>query len=377
MVIVFGSSILLLLPRWRDVLALLSRNKALVVVLTVVLASTLWSAEPGIALRRALALILTSGFALWLAMRFPPALLMRLTFAALALVAIASLVAVVAAPSIGIHAGDAHAGRWRGVLGHKNQLGRMMSLGIVLTTVLVTLHQGKTAILVGFAGLFAVLLAMTGSATAVLTIVLALLVLPLTRVVVKHQMPIYLLMSLALVGGIVLVLVTVSLAEPILAALGRDTTLSGRTRLWQLALAEGAARPFLGVGFRTFWLENGPGSEVMTRVSWGEGNIGNGHNAYLDIWLELGLLGLLAYGALLQQAANRIAGLLSEGEALGPVLAIATVHISLYGMTERVLLEHSDLSWLLLTVLLLQATPALAQARRSAFSSAGVQVPLR
>jgi O-antigen ligase len=301
-------------------------------------------------------------------MRFAPVDLLKLVLAALLLVTITSIAVVVIAPDIGIYTTGEHAGRWRGTFGTKNKMGRMMSLAIILTIVVICIDQSKKAIFLCVGFLFTILLTMSGSATAVAATVLTLLVLPASRWLVRKQLPIFLLVPLALIGSILVILLVLSFAEPILTALGRDATLSGRTRLWELALAEGSMRPVLGTGFRTFWLENGPGSEVMARVSWGNNNIGNGHNAYLDIWLELGLLGFLAYGALLQVAAMRIAAMLSEGDLLGLPLAVSTVHISICGMTERVLLEHSDLSWLLLTALLLQATPALAPARQSALS---------
>jgi O-antigen ligase len=160
-------------------------------------------------------------------------------------------------------------------------------------------------------------------------------------------------------------LTVVALAEPILAVLGRDATLSGRSRLWELALAEGLRQPLLGAGFRTFWLEEGPGGRAMGLVSWGEANIGNGHNAYLDLWLELGLAGVMAYFLLLKQTMSRLVTLIGQSDSLGVGLGVLLVHISTYAVTERVLLEHSDLSWLLFMVLLLQATPALAPARRA------------
>jgi O-antigen ligase len=101
----------------------------------------------------------------------------------------------------------------------------------------------------------------------------------------------------------------------------------------------------------------------MVQVSWGKGNIGNGHNAYLDLWLELGLVGCLAWLAALRGFAGGIAGLLGKGEALGAALAVCLLHLLLYGGTERVLLEHSDLGWLLPFTLALQAQLRLAADR--------------
>jgi exopolysaccharide production protein ExoQ len=143
-------------------------------------------------------------------------------------------------------------------------------------------------------------------------------------------------------AGLLLALVIRPMADPTLSLLGRDLTLSGRTRLWEVVLNEGLRRPYLGAGFRTFWIENGPGGPVMALVSRGNGNIGIGHNGYLDLWLELGLAGVMAYFVLLKEAAARIANLITQNDRLAVWLAVVVLHLSLYAVTERVLLDHSD-----------------------------------
>jgi O-antigen ligase len=267
-------------------------------------------------------------------------------------------------PEIGKHLWDNHAGLWRGVFGHKNTMGRMMSLATVAGLLLVTTTRGSRLTGMTPIGLAAFLVVMSGSATAVATMLLVLLILPACRWLCLSRLPPHVVVPLALGVGLVLALGIMALAEPILSLLGREPTLSGRMRLWEFAFDEGLRRPLLGAGFRTFWLEEGPGSGVMALVSWGEGNIGNGHNGYLDLWLELGLPGVIAYAILLKEAAARIANLIAQNDRLAVWLAAVLVHLSAYAMTERVLLEHTDLSWLLFTALLLQATPALAPARQ-------------
>jgi exopolysaccharide production protein ExoQ len=70
-------------------------------------------------------------------------------------------------------------------------------------------------------------------------------------------------------------------------ALGRSSTLSGRTELWGRLLGV-HINPILGMGFESFWLG------AMPRQL--EGlfyfNPGEAHNGYLEIYLTLGLIGL-------------------------------------------------------------------------------------
>jgi exopolysaccharide production protein ExoQ len=362
---VYLLALAMLLPRWRDAALLLARNKALLLLLAVAAASFLWAAEPAVALRRALALLLTFGFALWLAIRFAPGPLMRLIVAALLVGSLASIAAGMLVPEIGKHVEDSHAGLWRGVFGHKNVMGRIMSFAVVAGLLLLTTTRGSRLQALTVVVLAAVLVVTSGSASASATTLLALMTLPVCKWLSRTRLPLQVFVPVTMGAGVLLGLTIMALAEPLLALLGRDITLSGRIRLWELALDEGLRRPLLGAGFRTFWLESGPGGTVMTLVSWGDGNIGNGHNAYLDLWLELGLIGLLAYAVVLKEAAARIASLMQNSDQLSVWLAVVLVHLSAYAMTERVLLEHSDLSWLLFMAFFLQATPALAPARKA------------
>jgi O-antigen ligase len=71
-------------------------------------------------------------------------------------------------------------------------------------------------------------------------------------------------------------------------ALGRGSTLSGRTVLWADLLAFDT-NPLFGVGFESFWL--GERLERLTGIFFFIPN--EAHNGYLEIYLTLGLIGVL------------------------------------------------------------------------------------
>ena len=79
-----------------------------------------------------------------------------------------------------------------------------------------------------------------------------------------------------------------------LALLGRDATLSGRTGLWDAVLAAISMKPLLGYGYESFWNGlAGPSASVVAAVHWIPPHA---HNGFLDLWLDLGALGLLIFG---------------------------------------------------------------------------------
>jgi O-antigen ligase len=94
-------------------------------------------------------------------------------------------------------------------------------------------------------------------------------------------------------AAVVLAVIGQSLADLFggtLSAVGRDTTLTGRTVLWSSLFAM-ANNPLFGAGFESFWL--GPRLLSLWReFDWGPTQA---HNGYLEIYLNLGAVGLALF----------------------------------------------------------------------------------
>jgi len=71
-------------------------------------------------------------------------------------------------------------------------------------------------------------------------------------------------------------------------AVGRSPTLSGRTQIWEIVLSQ-HTNPFLGAGYESFWL----GPRLKSIWAGGMGQLNEAHNGYLEVYLELGYIGLL------------------------------------------------------------------------------------
>jgi exopolysaccharide production protein ExoQ len=76
-------------------------------------------------------------------------------------------------------------------------------------------------------------------------------------------------------------------------ALGRDATLTGRTRLWDILLPVIAKRPILGYGYDAFWAGIKP--DVIS--VWIEAGrlVPVADNGYIDLCLSLGLAGVCLF----------------------------------------------------------------------------------
>ncbi|MCA8903167.1 MAG: hypothetical protein KDA53_18165, partial [Hyphomonas sp.] len=172
----YGFAIAMSAFHWRALLQICLRAPFLILLVLLTLASAAWSIDPGITLRRSVALICTTWFGLYLAARYTWPDLLRLFGWAWLIVAAANLIAALAAPGIAVdHA--THAGAWMGLYPEKNALGGVMArasflfgillladerhrkawaLGLALCVLLVLMSTSKTALLATILGAVAI-----------------------------------------------------------------------------------------------------------------------------------------------------------------------------------------------------------------------------
>jgi len=69
-----------------------------------------------------------------------------------------------------------------------------------------------------------------------------------------------------------------------------DSTLTGRTLIWDFANSEIARRPLLGWGYQSFWLVGPDSPSLLEAPGWIK-MMPNAHNGYYDTTLEMGYIG--------------------------------------------------------------------------------------
>lgn len=260
--------------------------------------SIFWSGEPLITLRR----VMVAGFATL----YGVLLFERYTFdevfailkKALAFVLISSLILIVVMPHWAIMTAP-HTGAWRGIFTHKNQLGQMSVLGgIVFSLGAVQSIGWRRWLHLSFLALAVIMLLGSRSTTALVLSVLLMTVVLLYRVI--SQLPGLIkgaITSLAVGLSIPAMVVVPPILEGLLGFLGKDLTLSGRVQLWAFLLPYALKKIITGYGYSAFWLGfNGPSADVWDVFSWYPPHA---HNGYLDVWLELGMTGLLIWMVML------------------------------------------------------------------------------
>ncbi|MEH2512179.1 exopolysaccharide production protein ExoQ [Nitrobacteraceae bacterium AZCC 1564] len=206
----------------------------------------------------------------------------------LAFLILASVVMAVAFPKHGIHQlGDSsegfHVGLWRGVFIHKNLLG-----AAACTSVFIFLFFPR---LVGTSFGFRVLC--IAAATACLIFAQS----AGSWVAICALLVFYCLIRVVPVVGSVLVLIVFGLSglafaafslfsEDLVAVVGRDTTFTGRTYIWPVALDAVWQKPLLGFGAYAGT------ADLMRPLLVGWIGSADAHNGYLDVLLGTGIVGL-------------------------------------------------------------------------------------
>jgi exopolysaccharide production protein ExoQ len=317
------------------------RNPFVIAVVAIAALSIAWSVDPETSLRRAFALAMWTLFGIYLASRYDTKELLRLLGIALALLALMSIASVILTPDYGIEFGFDR-GAWRGVFTTKNTLGEMMLLAAVVFGLFAS-RKGPARVPAMLGVLLAVPLIFFAKATAALLIVGVLAItIPVVLTFRKNNAAAALVLCI-LLGTSAGASVVIADRDAVLSVLGKDATLTGRTVLWSAVVERIEERPLLGYGYSAFWEATGVQSEqVRTAVGW---DTPHSHNGLLDVWLDLGLIGVLALLAAYVVALKRAWTALRASIQLDGVWAMTFLVMLFLGNTTESSIAQSFLIW--------------------------------
>jgi len=192
-----------------------------------------------------------------------------------------------------------------GAFSSKNQLGYFASLTILFAIGVVFIFRtGWGWRLFGvFAALFAArFLQLSDSATSLLTFILALFVIAIARGIFalpRALRGLSILVLLALAIAVIVAAVRLGILDGALGIFNKDTSLTGRTYLWDRGIAIGSEQPLLGLGYNAFWtVGNLPAEELWTEFYITARTGFHFHNTLIEAYVGLGLLGVAMLGAL-------------------------------------------------------------------------------
>lgn len=185
-----------------------------------------------------------------------------------------------------------------GAFASKNQIGFVASLGIYFSIVfLAFLRRGRLSFIltVPVVLLSAYLLVVSHSATSMASIpaVLALVaLLAMSKLLSRRYRRVIFLVGAGLLVVVAFVALNLGLMDFVLGIFGKDSTLTGRTYLWEQGWDTVQRSPILGVGYAAYWVQGFAEAErlwnefyITTRTGF------HFHNTYIEALVELGFVG--------------------------------------------------------------------------------------
>ena len=186
-----------------------------------------------------------------------------------------------------------------GAFGSKNQVGFFSSFGIYLCFVFVVFYRRGWPSLVWTApiGLLSVyMLAIAHSATSVASLPVALAVvtlLAMSKVLSRRYRRVLFAVGTCTLVGAIFAALNLGLLDFVLGIFGKDSTLTGRTYLWEQGWEAAQQFPILGYGYAAYWVQGFAEAERL----WAEFYISTRtgfhfHNTYIETLVELGFVGV-------------------------------------------------------------------------------------
>jgi exopolysaccharide production protein ExoQ len=184
-----------------------------------------------------------------------------------------------------------------GAFSSKNQIGFVASLGIYFCVVfLAFLRRGRISLFLTAPVLVlsAYLLVISHSATSMASTPAVLALVALLAMAKKLSLRYRRVIFLVGAGGLVAVtaIAFAGLLDFVLGVFGKDSTLTGRTYLWEQGWNAAQQAPILGVGYAAYWVQGFAEAERL----WNEFYITTRsgfhfHNTYIEALVELGYVG--------------------------------------------------------------------------------------
>jgi O-antigen ligase len=232
-------------------------------------------------------------------------------------------------------------GAWAGVFSQKNSLGRIAALAVVALVAEATRRdttKRRRWTMLALGGAVSLIALQAQSATALAVLGLLTVALVAVLVVLRRSVglvaPAFLITSVAAWASISWARKNIAFVADLF---GRDETLTGRRQLWESSIEVGMVRSGRGTGWGAFWrgpME--PSGDVWQVIGW---PASHAHNGLLDVWLQLGWLGVFVMVCAVAVACVSSARFARLGVVGRSWPATVVLFVILYDITEATMLN--------------------------------------
>jgi exopolysaccharide production protein ExoQ len=151
-----------------------------------------------------------------------------------------------------------------------------------------------------------------------------------SRVFRRHRAWVKVLVPLCAVAYMFLQFgIGVNINAQLAGSVGRDPTLTDRTKIWEILLGM-RTDPLVGTGYESFWL----GPRLQRVWESGFGQLNEAHNGYLQVYLNLGVIGLALLCVFLMASYRTICRRLETTPEFGSLAMAMWTVLIFYSVTE-------------------------------------------
>ena len=290
--LIYAISLALLAFRSQRTLSFLKGNIWITLLVAMAVLSISWSTLPDVTFRKAISLIGTTFFAVYLASRYSFEEQLKIYGWTFGIAVLFSFIFGIALPQYGISSLEAVGGSWRGIYPHKNGLGQCMFasfLTFYFLSISTSYRKYKLLFQVSYV-LSIVLIILAQSGTSLMSVVFIFATSQVLNSLSLTSKKGVLYILLAIIIASLLLFVFFVNFETLLNANNKDITLTGRTPLWATLWEFVLQKPWLGYGYGSFFSSaSREGNLVWNVHTWVPVHA---HNGYIHLWLHLGVIGL-------------------------------------------------------------------------------------
>jgi exopolysaccharide production protein ExoQ len=126
-----------------------------------------------------------------------------------------------------------------------------------------------------------------------------------------------------------------------------DSSLTGRTVIWDFVNSEIARRPLFGWGYQSFWLV--PDSPSLEAPGWVK-MMPNAHNGYYDTMLEMGYVGLALLLVFIVATLHAVGRVADRDPRRAQILLSLVLFIILYNFFESLWMRGFEFLWVVFLI---------------------------
>lgn len=296
-----ASGVFILIKRGLSISKLINENTAIIIFFLYGLISILWADLPEVALKRWFKVLGNPIMILVILTEPQPIEAVKLVFRRCCFILVPfSILLIKYFLEIGVSY-DPWSGQqyFLGVTDGKNALGRLclifgyflfweLTNSLPMKQLLSKQNRKKTYIDILYFLMIFWLLRRAHSVTAIICLLLGIMVLVGVKLpIVRRNLNFLGVIFFAVAVGYFFLEYTFGITQALLEVMGRNATLTGRTEIWKIVIPM-VTNPIIGFGYDSFWM--GDRLSKLWAIYWWHPI--QAHNGYIEIYLDLGLMGL-------------------------------------------------------------------------------------